>query len=129
MSSTSETGLSASPYPGLRPFRRDEADIFFGREVQVDQLLAKLETCRFLAVVGVSGCGKSSLVRSGMLSALESGFMASAGPRWHVVEMRPGNHPLANLAHAVLHANLLGEQWTHRKGEKNTEAPWAATYG
>jgi Novel STAND NTPase 1 len=114
MISTSETGLSLSPYPGLRPFRRDEADIFFGREEQVDQLLGKLETCRFLAVVGVSGCGKSSLVRAGMLSALEGGFMASAGPRWHVVEMRPGGHPLAHLSRALLAGGLLGDNWRDR---------------
>src|SRR5437764_13502129 len=107
MSSPSEAGLSLAPYPGLRPFRGDEADIFFGREEQVDQLLGKLESCRFLAVVGVSGCGKSSLVRAGMLSALAAGFMASAGPRWHVVEMRPGGHALANLAQALVHRDTL----------------------
>jgi WD40 repeat protein len=114
MTVISETGLTLSPYPGLRPFRRDEADVFFGREEQVDQLLGKLETCRFLAVVGVSGCGKSSLVRAGMLSALEGGFMASAGPRWHVVEMRPGGHPLANLAQALLRGEVLDETWRDR---------------
>jgi len=114
MNVISETGLSLSPYPGLRPFRRDEADVFFGREEQVDQLLGKLETCRFLAVVGVSGCGKSSLVRAGMLSALEGGFMASAGPRWHVVEMRPGGHPLANLSQALLRGDVLDETWRDR---------------
>src|SRR5215469_11368190 len=114
MSSTTEAGLSLSPYPGLRPFRRDEADIFFGREEQVDQLLAKLELSRFLAVVGVSGCGKSSLVRAGMLSALAGGFMASAGPRWHTIEMRPGGHPLANLAQALLRGETLGGEWRSR---------------
>src|SRR6516225_486625 len=114
MSAPSETGLSNSPYPGLRPFRRDEADIFFGREEQVDQLLAKLESTRFLAVVGVSGCGKSSLVRAGMLSALAGGFMASAGPRWHVLEMRPGGHPLANLAQALLRGDTLDAEWQSR---------------
>jgi WD40 repeat protein len=114
MSSMPEAGLSTSPYPGLRPFRRDEADIFFGREEQVDQLLTKLESTRFLAVVGVSGCGKSSLVRAGMLSALAGGFMASAGPRWRVVEMRPGGHPLANLAQALLHGDTLPDDWRAR---------------
>ncbi len=113
MTTPLDTGMSSTPFPGLRPFRRDEADVFFGREEQVDQLLGKLETCRFLAVVGVSGCGKSSLVRAGMLSALEGGFLASAGPRWHVVEMRPGNHPLSNLAHSLLGSQLLSEEWTN----------------
>src|SRR6516165_9593758 len=107
MDLTLDTGLSASPYPGLRPFRQDEADIFFGREEQVDQLLARLESSRFVAVVGVSGCGKSSLVRAGMLSALAGGFLASAGPRWHLIEMRPGGRPLANLAQALVRGGTL----------------------
>lgn len=108
-------GLSLTPYPGLRPFRRDEADIFFGREQQVDQLLSRLESHRLLAVVGASGCGKSSLVRAGMLSALEGGFMASAGARWRVAEMRPGSRPLANLASAVQQSGLLDPQWRKRE--------------
>jgi len=62
--------MSTSPYPGLRPFHRDEADIFFGRDEQVDQLLIRLGKSRFLAVVGPSGCGKSSLVHTGLLNAL-----------------------------------------------------------
>ncbi|MFN0051815.1 MAG: AAA family ATPase [Planctomycetales bacterium] len=106
--------LTNTPYPGLRPFRRDEADIFFGRDEQVDQLLTRLEQRRFLAVVGVSGCGKSSLVRAGMLSALERGFLSAAGPRWQVAEMRPGNHPLSNLAQALLASGRLGGDWRDR---------------
>ena len=69
------------PYPGLRPFRHDEADLFFGREEQVDQLLARLESCRFLAVVGRSGCGKSSLIRAGLLPALRPMREPSVTPR------------------------------------------------
>ena len=90
------------PYPGLRPFRREEAHIFFGREEQTDQLLEKLTHSRFISVVGPSGCGKSSLVRAGMLAALETGYLSSAGARWQVVRMRPGNYPLRNLAKSLL---------------------------
>jgi ABC-type phosphate transport system ATPase subunit len=63
MSIISRPTRSQYPYPGLRPFKREEADIFFGRDKQIDQLLEKLSRARFLAVVGPSGCGKSSLVR------------------------------------------------------------------
>ncbi len=56
--------MSNIPYPGLRPFTREEADVFFGREEHTDQLLEKLSQHRFMAVVGLSGCGKSSLVRA-----------------------------------------------------------------
>ena len=72
--------MSVIPYPGLRPFKREESDIFFGREMQTDQLLEKLSQTRFISVVGLSGCGKSSLVRAGMIAALETGYMVEAGP-------------------------------------------------
>lgn len=104
------------PYPGLRPFQSEEADIFFGREEQTDQLLKKLGQTRFLAVVGPSGCGKSSLVRAGMLSALETGFMAVAGSRWRIAVMRPGSHPMARLAEALIDGLALGPEWA---GETN----------
>src|SRR5215471_8540769 len=94
--------MSQAPYPGLRPFTRGEADIFFGREAQTDELVDRLGHSRFLSVVGPSGCGKSSLVRAGLLDALESGFMASAGAGWHVAEMRPGGRPMWQLADALL---------------------------
>ena len=94
--------MSTSPYPGLRSFLREESDIFFGREEQTDQLLARLGRSRFIAAVGPSGCGKSSLVRAGMIAALETGYLASAGSSWRVVEMRPGSNPLRNLADALV---------------------------
>ena len=94
--------MSQAPYPGLRPFTRGEADIFFGREELTDTLVDRLEHSRFLSVVGASGCGKSSLVRAGLLDALESGFMASAGAGWQVAEMRPGGRPMLALAEALL---------------------------
>ena len=88
-----EYTLSTFPYPGLRPFNREEADIFFGREKQVHQLLDKLGTSRFLAIVGPSGCGKSSLIRAGLIPYLEAGFMAGAGSQWRIAEMRQGIAP------------------------------------
>ncbi len=56
-----------NPFPGLRPFETEEYNLFFGREGQSDELLARLGRTRFLAVVGTSGSGKSSLVRAGLL--------------------------------------------------------------
>lgn len=101
---------AAQPYPGLRPFEADEVDVFFGREQQIDQLLDRLDRSRLLAVVGSSGCGKSSLVRAGLIPALETGFLASAGARWRVAEMRPGNEPLRRLAGALLADSALGPE-------------------
>ena len=93
--------VSLSPYPGLRPFNVDELHLFFGREEQTDELLRRLRATRFLAVVGLSGCGKSSLVRAGMIAALQSGFLVGAGSRWRIAIMRPGEDPMGRLA-AVL---------------------------
>jgi WD40 repeat protein/Na+-transporting methylmalonyl-CoA/oxaloacetate decarboxylase gamma subunit/ABC-type oligopeptide transport system ATPase subunit len=94
--------MSDLPYPGLRPFQHDEIDIFFGREEHIDQLITRLGKTQFLAVIGSSGCGKSSLVRAGLLANLVTGFLAKAGTRWWVVEMRPGDRPFARLAESLL---------------------------
>ncbi len=104
--------MSNFPYPGLRPFRRDETDIFFGRREVTDQLIARLGETHFLAVVGLSGCGKSSLVRTGLLAGLETGFLASAGARWRIAELRPGNRPFARLAKALLAETALKKEYT-----------------
>jgi len=99
------------PYPGLRPFHSSEAEIFFGREAQTDDLLRKLSQTRFLGVVGPSGCGKSSLVLAGMIPALEAGFVVKAGSVWEIATMRPGSHPFAALAEALLEDDVLGSAW------------------
>jgi WD40 repeat protein/ABC-type branched-subunit amino acid transport system substrate-binding protein len=99
------------PYPGLRPFERDESDIFFGREEQIDELITCVGNKHFLAVVGPSGCGKSSLVHTGLLSGLESGFLATASGNWRIATMRPGNRPFTNLAEALLAESVLGKDY------------------
>ncbi len=76
--------------------------MFFGRDSQIDRLLELLQKTRFLAVVGPSGCGKSSLIKAGLMADLEGGLMDYAGARWEMAEMRPGNHPFAALADALL---------------------------
>ena len=108
--------MSDFPYPGLRPFRRDETDIFFGREEHTTRLIDKLRETRFLAVTGDSGCGKSSLVRTGMIPALERGLLRKAGNSWKIAEMRPSNKPLLNLATAISSALTNGD----KKHEKST---------
>ncbi|MEY3445227.1 MAG: hypothetical protein RLZZ519_3508, partial [Bacteroidota bacterium] len=89
------------PYPGLRPFLRRENLIFFGREGQTDSLIERLRQNHFLAVLGSSGSGKSSLVRAGLLPALESGLMAGARSHWKMAVIRPGERPIAYLSNAL----------------------------
>src|SRR6516164_4717644 len=96
--------MADSPYPGLRPFERYEADVFFGRESHVDAMIDRLAEHRLLAVTGTSGSGKSSLVRAGLLQGLELGLLEAAGPAWRVASLRPRNQPMAALATALLDA-------------------------
>ncbi|MEM7585651.1 MAG: WD40 repeat domain-containing protein [Acidobacteriota bacterium] len=97
-----------NPFPGLRAFEPDEDHLFFGREEQIDDLLSRLRRTRFLSVVGTSGSGKSSLIRSGLIPSLYSGFMARAGSSWRVAVMRPGSDPIGNLAAALNQPEVLG---------------------
>ena len=96
-----------NPFPGLRPFEADEDHLFFGRETRVDELLRRLRFNRFLAVVGTSGCGKSSLIRSGLIPALHGGQMVKAGSSWRIAVMRPGGHPFRELATALAGPGVL----------------------
>ena len=94
--------VQRAPYPGLRAFRREETDLFFGREDCIVSMVDRLAATRFLAVLGSSGTGKSSLVRTGLLDGLELGLMGKAGSRWRIVDFRPGGMPLKNLARRLL---------------------------
>ncbi|HEY6660624.1 MAG TPA: hypothetical protein VI031_05770 [Pyrinomonadaceae bacterium] len=96
-----------NPFPGLRPFETDEYRLFFGREGQADELIARLQRSRFLAVVGTSGSGKSSLIRAGLMPALRGGMMAEAGSGWRIAVMRPGGDPIGNLAAELAKEEVL----------------------
>jgi tetratricopeptide (TPR) repeat protein len=97
-----------NPFPGLRPFESTEDHLFFGRDGQSDELLRRLRRSRFLAVLGTSGSGKSSLVRAGMLPSLYGGLMTDAGSSWRVALFRPGHNPIGNLAKALSNPQVLG---------------------
>ncbi len=99
MKAAAEHDLRA-PYPGLRPFQPPESPIFFGRARQTNEMLKRLERQRFLAVVGASGSGKSSLVRAGLLPALQDGYLRGVSSDWRFVIARPGVDPYGNLAEA-----------------------------
>ncbi len=90
-----------NPFPGLRPFDMEDEYLFFGRESQRKELVALLREQRFIAVLGTSGSGKSSLVRAGLLPALCGGVMTRAGSNWKIAVMRPGGHAIKsnNEAH------------------------------
>lgn len=79
-----------APYPGLRPFTTRQEAFFFGRTKECDDLLERVEKSPFVAVVGASGSGKSSLVMAGVLPRLDQG--------WRSLTLMPGARPLRALA-------------------------------
>jgi len=99
MSAQSGSALSSDrPFPGLRPFAFEDRDFFFGRETQTYALYRLIVQSRFVAVVGSSGSGKSSLVRAGLLPLLADESDDPGGRKWRLKEMRPGGAPLSRLA-------------------------------
>ena len=91
-----------NPYVGLRPFQEDENLLFFGRDDQTLELLQRLHANRFVAVVGSSGSGKSSLIRAGLIPALKGGFLVENSSQWLIAVMKPGQNPVYNLAATIL---------------------------
>ncbi|MFL6120891.1 caspase, EACC1-associated type, partial [Actinophytocola sp.] len=87
------------PYPGLEAFRVEDSAHFFGREDGVEQLLAAVAGPDPVVLVGASGVGKSSLLRAGLLAALERRFEAGEDVPWPAVLLpAPGPSPMSTLA-------------------------------
>jgi DNA-binding SARP family transcriptional activator/WD40 repeat protein/energy-coupling factor transporter ATP-binding protein EcfA2 len=94
----------ANPYQGLRAFGEDDAGRFYGRDRLVDRLITRLGHAgpqgRFVALVGPSGSGKSSVVRAGVIPALRQGAVVDS-ERWFIVTMTPAPRPFESLANAL----------------------------
>jgi WD40 repeat protein/type II secretory pathway predicted ATPase ExeA len=94
-----------NPYKGLRAFDEADADDFFGRRQLIAQLIERLSEddfyARFLAVVGPSGSGKSSVVKAGLIPALKRGAVYGS-QNWFYMSMNPNIHPLEELQHALM---------------------------
>lgn len=101
-----------NPFPGLRPFTREESHLFFGREGQVENVARNLLENQFVAVIGSSGSGKSSLIYCGVLSEI------TRKGKWNVILTRPGSDPFKNLF------NSLSESL----GKKPDELPGTEEY-
>lgn len=102
------------PFPGLRPFAFEDRKFFFGRDDQVFAIYRLLDLSRFIAVVGTSGGGKSSLVRAGLRPLLDRETRGRGGHSWKWVEMRPGDAPMANLAAALCGPSAASRDETER---------------
>ena len=96
--------IPANPFVGLRPFQSEDSMLFFGRDKQIRELLDQLHKTRFLAVVGGSGSGKSSLIRAGLIPGLLGGFLVYDRDIWKIASMKPGDSPIHNLVSALCHS-------------------------
>ena len=74
---------------------------FVDRVIELDRLVNDLAAGQKVFLISPRRYGKSSLVRSGLIPSLQSGFMASAGSSWRIAIMRPGEDPIGNLAAAL----------------------------
>ncbi len=97
------------PYPGFRPFAESESEIFFGRDGQTGKMVSKLVAQRFLAVVGTSGSGKSSLVIAGLVPAARGGFLPGPGAGWRIALFQPLGEPHHDPWHNLAAAARLDE--------------------
>jgi WD40 repeat protein/transcriptional regulator with XRE-family HTH domain len=104
-------GLGFCPYKGLNYFDESDADLFIGREALTAKLAERIfilassrfaNETRFLAVIGASGSGKSSLVRAGLVPALR---WDKKSADWHIHILTPTAHPLESLARSLLPEN------------------------
>ncbi|MGZ8738406.1 MAG: nSTAND1 domain-containing NTPase [Nocardioides sp.] len=102
------------PWRGLTAYEIEDAPWFAGREHLVAELLSRLATTRLVAIVGASGSGKSSALRAGVLAALARDVLPGSST-WRRVVMRPGSHPMRELARAALGSGSgeLGDLLAH----------------
>jgi WD40 repeat protein/energy-coupling factor transporter ATP-binding protein EcfA2 len=112
----SELQVDVCPYRALNAFdfTQEDVEVFFGRTALTDELLAQIYEHNFLAVLGPSGSGKSSVVRAGLLYELQQGKRRSGTETWYILPIiRPGESPLRNLAGVFIPEILQ----TKKKGE------------
>ncbi len=84
------------PYRGLFHFGPNDADVFFGREIFIEQLYITTKTRNFIPVLGASGSGKSSVVLAGLVPKLQK------EGHWQFTHFRPGADPFHALALALV---------------------------
>src|SRR5262249_50227705 len=96
-------------YLGLQTFDEADAGLFFGRDADIQRLVEKLKAARFLAVIGASGSGKSSLVRAGFVPALRRNALPSSD-QWLIRVFRAGAPPRAELALHLVQLSAEGQR-------------------
>lgn len=108
--STTAAVSGRNPFKGLRAFEVDDAEDFFGRDRLIADILRRVSDGNSLiALVGASGSGKSSVLRAGVLPALQKGAVLESD-QWLFADMMPGSRPFDELEAALLHSTLDAPQ-------------------
>lgn len=92
------------PYKGLASYQLDDADRFCGRDDLVAELIEVVRSASFVVVVGISGAGKSSALRAGLVSAIEAGRVASVT---HAMVITPGSTPMRSIYQVPRSADVV----------------------
>ncbi|MGH2408084.1 MAG: hypothetical protein ACRDF7_08420, partial [Candidatus Limnocylindrales bacterium] len=117
--------LEACPFKGLVAFDVGDADVFFGRERLVAEMVGRMAGSSFLGVVGPSGSGKSSAIRAGLVPALAAGALPGA-EGWTRIIVRPGAHPVRELDRLLFAAVPEGARTALSKADDALAAAAAA---
>jgi serine/threonine protein kinase len=96
------------PFPGLDKYEADDRDVFFGRSAEIAGIIELLRTRGLVGIVGLSGTGKSSLTRAGMVPAIEEGALGGWPPKYRSVIVTPGKDLMAALDAAL--SKVLGKK-------------------
>jgi WD40 repeat protein/uncharacterized caspase-like protein len=102
--------LGLCPYRGLRAFTPEDAQYFYGREALTQQLMHHLASKSFLAVVGGSGSGKSSVVQAGLIAQLQRGKQLPGSEEWWIKSFRPGAKPQDALSRRLVDSGTKKEK-------------------
>ncbi|MEA5506052.1 caspase family protein [Halotia wernerae UHCC 0503] len=108
--STGAIDLGVCPYRGLRAFKEADAQYFYGRETITGQLISDLGLKSFIAVVGASGSGKSSVVQAGLIAQLRLGKQLPGSQDWWIKSFRPGASPLEALSRCLVDSGTKREK-------------------
>ncbi|MBK8987240.1 MAG: hypothetical protein IPM39_14360 [Chloroflexi bacterium] len=109
---------SLCPYLGLQTFGTLQQSFFFGRTTLIKEMVEKLKYGRFLAIIGPSGSGKSSVAQAGLLTQLQNGALHGSRSWRYYPPIVPGADPQASLIRVLKPegANIL--EWMADVGEK-----------
>ncbi|BAT54971.1 Peptidase C14, caspase catalytic subunit p20 [Nostoc sp. NIES-3756] len=102
--------LGICPYRGLQAFKEEDTQYFYGRENLTQQLIADLADKSFIALVGASGSGKSSVVQAGVIAQLRQGKQLPGSQDWWMRSFRPGDNPLVSLSHCLVDSGTEREK-------------------